>query len=271
MSVLDPCHERNQPRQPLAADPGRAAVCGGRAGVDGVKPAVSVDLIALQPAATLLAPHDARLERLRQQASCSAVQFEAVYAPLLERFAEYVQRVPCAAQPECTILESRLAAAERSLARRRGAILPRNAGPEHVAREADLWTYVLFSAALLRCLAAEFAPCPPRPPPKTKLHRPRRVRRRRRKGSRRHPWRRGRARSNSSWRGVRLREGRRLSSSSPRNWKGRFWPPVDGACQASDLLSSIGSNSSAATPHITVSPAKRTSSFSGAPGRLRTL
>ena len=160
-----------------------------------MKPAVSVDRIALQPAATLLAPHDARLERLRQQASCSAVQFEAVYAPLLERFAEYVQRVPCAAQPECTILESRLAAAERSLARRRGAILPRNAGPEHVAREADLWTYVLFSAALLRCLAAEFAPCPPRPPPKTKLHRPRRVRRRRRKGSRRHSRRRGRARS----------------------------------------------------------------------------
>ena len=126
--------------------------------MDGVKPAVSVDLIALQPAATLLAPHDARLERLRQQASCSAVQFAAVYAPLLERFAEYVQRVPCATQPECTILESRLAAAERILARRRGAILPRNAGPEHVAREADLWTYVLFSAALLRCLAAEFAP-----------------------------------------------------------------------------------------------------------------
>ena len=88
---------------------------------------MGTDLIALQPAATLLAPHDARLERLRQQASCSAVQFAAVYAPLLERFAEYVQRVPCAARPECTILESRLAAAERILARRRGAILPRNA------------------------------------------------------------------------------------------------------------------------------------------------
>ena len=94
MSVLEPCHERNQPRQPGAADPSRAVAGGGRAGVDGVKPAVGTDLIALQPAATLLTPHDARLERLRQQASCSAVQFEAVYTPLLERFAEYVQQHP---------------------------------------------------------------------------------------------------------------------------------------------------------------------------------
>jgi len=123
-----------------------------------VRLAVAADRIAIQPAATLLAPHDAQLDRLRQQASCSAVQFEAVYAPLLMGFAEYVQRVPCPTQPDITILQSRLRAAERTLARRRGAILPRNAGPEQVAREADLWTYVLFSAALLRRLAAEFAP-----------------------------------------------------------------------------------------------------------------
>lgn len=119
---------------------------------------MAADLIPIQPATALLAMHEARLERLRQQASCSAVQFEAVYAPLLTSFAEYVQRVPCPTQPDTTILQSRLRAAERALARRRGAILPRNAGPEQVAREADLWTYVLFSAALLRRLAAECAP-----------------------------------------------------------------------------------------------------------------
>ncbi len=109
-------------------------------------------------AAVLLAEQGARLERLRLWSSSSTVQFEAVYAPLLERFAEYVQRVPCATQPAVTILERRLDAAEHLLARRRGAILPLDAGPEQVAREADLWTYVLFSAALLRRLAAEFAP-----------------------------------------------------------------------------------------------------------------
>lgn len=115
-------------------------------------------LIPIQTAAELLAPQAAPLDRLHRLLGCSEVQFEAVYAPLLARFAEYVQQVPCATQPECTLLQARLHAAARTLARRRGAILPLDAEPEHVAREADLWTYVLFAAALLRELAAAFAP-----------------------------------------------------------------------------------------------------------------
>ena len=115
--------------------------------------------LPIQTATDLLKPHAALLERLHLLSGCSATHFAAVYSPLLERFAEYVQQVPDAsASPERTLLQARLQAAERALARRRGAILPLDAEPERVAREADLWTYVLFAAALLRELATAFAP-----------------------------------------------------------------------------------------------------------------
>jgi hypothetical protein len=114
--------------------------------------------LPIAPARVLLAEQAGPLERVRALSACSAVQFEAVYAPLLSALADYVQRLPCARQPEQTILHARLRAAERALARRRGAILPPDAGSERVAREADLWTYAVFSLALLRRLAREFAP-----------------------------------------------------------------------------------------------------------------
>ena len=115
-------------------------------------------LIPIQTAAELLAPQAVSIDRLRRLSGGSDVQFAAVYAPLLAGFAEYVQQVPDAGQPERTLLQARLHAAERTLARRRGAILPLDAEPEQVAREADLWTYVLFAAALLRELATALAP-----------------------------------------------------------------------------------------------------------------
>lgn len=114
--------------------------------------------LPIVPASVLLADQGEVLARVRLLSACSPVQFEAVYAPLLTAFTEYVQRVPCPVQPTQTILQVRLQAAERALARRRGVILPLDVGPEQVAREADLWTYVVFSGALLRRLADEFSP-----------------------------------------------------------------------------------------------------------------
>ena len=117
--------------------------------------------LPIQTATDLLKPHAALLERLHLLSGCSATQFAAVYTPLLERFAEYVQQVPDASAPperQHTLLQTRLHAATHALARRRGAILPLDAEPERVAREADLWTFVLCAAVLLRELATAFAP-----------------------------------------------------------------------------------------------------------------
>ncbi len=114
--------------------------------------------VPITGAGALLGERAAALERLRGLSSSSAAQYEAVYAPLLVALAGYVQRVPCARLPRHTILDARLRAAERALARRRGAILPPGAGSERAAREADLWTYTVFGLALLHRLAGEFAP-----------------------------------------------------------------------------------------------------------------
>ncbi len=88
----------------------------------------------------------------------SAVQFEAVYAPLLAALAGYVQRLPARRDRRTTFWTRGWRRPSACLARRRGMILPPSAEPERAAREADLWTYALFGLALLRGLAGAFAP-----------------------------------------------------------------------------------------------------------------
>ena len=103
----------------------------------------------------LLADCGAALDRVRNLSGSSPVQFAAAYAPLAENVAEYVQRLPAVGDPEPTILAARLRRAEGALARRRARLLPPDADPERIAREADLWTYVAFGLALLRGLARD--------------------------------------------------------------------------------------------------------------------
>ena len=114
--------------------------------------------VPIAPARTLLAERRDALARLHALSGSSATQFEAVYRPLALALAGYVQRLPAAGDGRQTILTARLRRAEVVLARRRGVLLPPGAEPERVARQADLWTYALFSLALLRRLARAFAP-----------------------------------------------------------------------------------------------------------------
>ena len=114
--------------------------------------------VPIAPARTLLAERRDALARLHALSGSSATQFEAVYQPLALALAGSVQRLPVAGDGRQTILAARLRRAEVVLARRRGVLLPPGAEPERVARQADLWTYALFSLALLRRLARDLAP-----------------------------------------------------------------------------------------------------------------
>ena len=112
----------------------------------------------IAPAQALLDEQRDALARLHALSGSSATQFEAVYQPLALALASYVQRLPVAGDGRQTILAARLRRAEVVLARRRGVLLPPGAEPGQVARQADLWTYALFSLALLRRLARDLAP-----------------------------------------------------------------------------------------------------------------
>ncbi|MCB0121085.1 MAG: TraI domain-containing protein [Caldilineaceae bacterium] len=105
----------------------------------------------------MLAEHEATITSLYERSDTSAAQFEAVYQPLIVRLAEWVQRLPSQNRTQPTLLAERLNSAQRALSRRRGVFLPPHAEPERIAHEADVWTYAVFSIALLRALGPTLA------------------------------------------------------------------------------------------------------------------
>ena len=112
----------------------------------------------IQDGARVLADWPALLECVQALSGVSEKQFAATYQPLLLAWAAYLQHLPDPAGAGVTLLETRLRQAEVVLARRRGVILPVGGDPEQAAREADLWTYAVFSLALLRQIGAALAP-----------------------------------------------------------------------------------------------------------------
>jgi len=115
-----------------------------------LKPTLAPDRAPILPASALL---DAvAIQALYAGSSSSATHFNAVYRPLLHAVAEYLQRLPDPEQPAIPLLEARVRTAAEGLRRRRGRLLPPGASAERIAEEADLWTYAVFSLALLRRL-----------------------------------------------------------------------------------------------------------------------
>ncbi len=108
-------------------------------------------------AAELLNEQQFAIERLRELSAVSMPQFTAVYLPVLHHLASYVQRLPSAIDVMQSLFQYRLRRAEQALAQRRGFFFPPGAEPERIASEADLWTYVVFCAALLRQHAVELS------------------------------------------------------------------------------------------------------------------
>jgi hypothetical protein len=116
-----------------------------------LNPATAQARRLIQPASALL--DTATVQALHAASGSSAIHFAAVYQPLLQAVAEYVQQLPDPGQPTRTVLEARVHAALGGLRRRRGRLLPPGAPAERIAQETEVWTYAVFSLALLRGLA----------------------------------------------------------------------------------------------------------------------
>jgi hypothetical protein len=97
------------------------------------------------------------IEVLRIKLAFPAEVFALAARPLIDGHAKFVQMLPVLGSgcvgSEGGQLNRALATALRSLARRRGQILPRGAAPEVIGAQAHRWTYAVFVAALLRDLA----------------------------------------------------------------------------------------------------------------------
>lgn len=117
-----------------------------------------LDRMPIQTPAQVLTAYAASLARVQTLSGSSVTQFTAVYTPLAQALAGYVQHLPCVYRTDHSLLSARLEQAAQVLLRRQGVLLPPGAPPERLAREADLWTYVAYSVALLRGLAADVAP-----------------------------------------------------------------------------------------------------------------
>ena len=82
------------------------------------------------------------------------LMFDQLYRPVLIALAAYIQVLPDPADPQTPWIATRLALARRVLSRRQGLLLPKGAAPEDSARQADLWTWVVVSLALVRGLGS---------------------------------------------------------------------------------------------------------------------
>ncbi len=116
------------------------------------------DRMLIQTASAVLDAHTAVWTRVQALSASSPTQCAAVYTPLAQALAGYVQHLPSAQHPDQSILSVRLQQAACVLRRRSGRFLPPGVSPERSARESDLWTYVAYSVALLRGLAHELSP-----------------------------------------------------------------------------------------------------------------
>jgi integrating conjugative element relaxase (TIGR03760 family) len=111
--------------------------------------------IALKPSA-LLAPLSGRLQAIQAVVGIPSAHWAALYQPLFERFAGFVQQLPASEAHHHAgaggLLRHGLEVVHEALRLRRTVLLPAGAPAEEVARQADLWTYATVCAGLLHDL-----------------------------------------------------------------------------------------------------------------------
>lgn len=92
------------------------------------------------------------IARFASLVSLPQQHFQQLYVATLQTFAEFVQQLPASEAHHHAglggLLNHSLEVAEKALALRRGFLLPPDADPSVVSRQADLWSYAVFSAAL---------------------------------------------------------------------------------------------------------------------------
>jgi len=116
----------------------------------------SPDWIPVQSASELLQPHTDVLGKIRQQVGIPAAHWSALYQPLLEAYAAFVQQLPASEahhhRGRGGLLKHGLETMLAALTLRRGVLLPPGSSAELLAEKQDAWTYATASAALLHDL-----------------------------------------------------------------------------------------------------------------------
>lgn len=106
----------------------------------------------VQLGGVLLASRMGEVNRLASLAAVPDPHFAALYMAALESLAGFAQNLPRPENPSVSILDAALQRAVGALSRRRGYLLPKGAASEIIAKKADLWTYAVFTAAILSAL-----------------------------------------------------------------------------------------------------------------------
>ncbi len=92
------------------------------------------------------------ISRIAALVSVPQQHFRQLYVATLQAFAEFVQQLPASEAHHHAglggLLNHSLEVAEKALALRRGFLLPPDSDPSVVSRQAELWSYAVFSAAL---------------------------------------------------------------------------------------------------------------------------
>lgn len=118
-------------------------------------------LLHAQTATDLLRRHHAQLSRIRQLTSIPDGHYNKLYIDLIQRLAELVQLLPASEAHHHAhaggLLQHSLETAEAALQIRKRYLLPRGGIPEQQSLKADLYTYAVFTAALLHDIGKPLA------------------------------------------------------------------------------------------------------------------
>jgi integrating conjugative element relaxase (TIGR03760 family) len=110
------------------------------------------DRLIIRDGADLLKPHQTRIKEIRAIAGLSGRYWDQLYLKTLHNLAEYIQELPASeAHHHCErsgLLRHTIDTALFALRARRGKLLPPNAEAEIMARDKDVWTYAVFTAAI---------------------------------------------------------------------------------------------------------------------------
>jgi integrating conjugative element relaxase (TIGR03760 family) len=118
-------------------------------------------LINAQTATDLLRRYQAQLRRIRQLTSIPDGHYNKLYNDLIQRLAELVQLLPASEAHHHAhaggLLQHSLETAEAALRIRQSYLLPQGGIPEQQSLKADLYTYAVFTAAVLHDIGKPLA------------------------------------------------------------------------------------------------------------------
>ena len=109
-------------------------------------------LVAL-PINELLAPYENLLKLIHQQVGVPEIHWKAVYLQFIKNFAEQVQLLPASESHHHSgaggLLTHSLEVGLNALKIRKGKVLPVGASSEVIQEQKELWSYAIFTAAML--------------------------------------------------------------------------------------------------------------------------